>query len=189
MSGTRDIILEKALDLFRREGYENAGIQKIVDASGITKPTLYHYFGSKRGLLEALLATYFDPFREPLEKTVRYDGDISMQLETIARLYFHFATEHVDFYQWYLSIVQAPEESDPGEVVRPVLEWQWKLLDQLFRDAAKDHGNMKGKSGRYAYLFLGVINTTITSSAFGLVKLDDECAFLTCKQFMHGIFS
>ena len=99
------------------------------------------------------------------------------------------ATEHPDFYQWYLSIVQSPEESDPGEIVRPVLEWQWKLLDQLFRDASKDHGNMEGKSGRYAYLFLGVINTTITSSAFGLVELDDESAFLTCKQFMHGIFS
>lgn len=47
-------ILQKALQLFYEKGYDAIGVQEIADAAGVTKPTLYHYFGSKYGLLEAV---------------------------------------------------------------------------------------------------------------------------------------
>lgn len=40
-------ILEKAMELFCRDGYEDVTFQKIADACGITRTTLYIYFGSK----------------------------------------------------------------------------------------------------------------------------------------------
>ena len=56
----RSNILSCALRLFATRGYDAVGVQEIVEAAGITKPTLYHYFGSKQGLLDALLKEYFD---------------------------------------------------------------------------------------------------------------------------------
>ena len=41
-------ILEKALDIFVEEGYEDATFQKIADRCGITRTTLYLYFKNKR---------------------------------------------------------------------------------------------------------------------------------------------
>ncbi|MDR0377395.1 MAG: TetR/AcrR family transcriptional regulator [Spirochaetaceae bacterium] len=41
-------ILEKALDVFIDEGYENATFQKIADRCAITRTTLYTYFKNKR---------------------------------------------------------------------------------------------------------------------------------------------
>ena len=41
-------ILEKSLDLFTREGYDDVTFQKIADACGITRTTLYIYFKNKR---------------------------------------------------------------------------------------------------------------------------------------------
>ena len=41
-------ILEKALDLFVEEGYEDVTFQKISDRCGITRTTLYIYFKNKR---------------------------------------------------------------------------------------------------------------------------------------------
>ncbi|HNY23048.1 MAG TPA: helix-turn-helix domain-containing protein, partial [Treponemataceae bacterium] len=41
-------ILEKALDIFIEEGYEDATFQKIADRCGITRTTLYLYFKNKR---------------------------------------------------------------------------------------------------------------------------------------------
>jgi AcrR family transcriptional regulator len=41
-------ILEKALDVFIDEGYENATFQKIADRCAITRTTLYLYFKNKR---------------------------------------------------------------------------------------------------------------------------------------------
>jgi TetR/AcrR family transcriptional regulator len=52
----RSALLTHALQLFAARGYDAVGVQEIVEAAGITKPTLYHYFGSKRGLLDTLLA-------------------------------------------------------------------------------------------------------------------------------------
>ena len=41
-------ILDKALDVFVEEGYEDATFQKIADRCGITRTTLYIYFKNKR---------------------------------------------------------------------------------------------------------------------------------------------
>lgn len=41
-------ILEKSLDIFTEEGYEDATFQKIADRCGITRTTLYLYFKNKR---------------------------------------------------------------------------------------------------------------------------------------------
>jgi len=41
-------ILERALDIFVEEGYEDATFQKIADRCGITRTTLYLYFKNKR---------------------------------------------------------------------------------------------------------------------------------------------
>ena len=48
-------IMECAKKLFYAKGYDAVGVQEIVDRAGITKPTLYYYFGSKLGLLKTLL--------------------------------------------------------------------------------------------------------------------------------------
>jgi len=44
----RKKILEKALDVFMDDGFENATFQKIADKSGITRTILYLYFKNKR---------------------------------------------------------------------------------------------------------------------------------------------
>lgn len=41
-------ILQKALDVFVEEGYEDVTFQKIADRCGITRTTLYIYFKNKR---------------------------------------------------------------------------------------------------------------------------------------------
>ena len=46
----RAILMQKSITLFADRGYEAVGVQEICEESGVTKPTLYHYFGSKRGL-------------------------------------------------------------------------------------------------------------------------------------------
>ena len=53
-------ILQKSLDVFIDEGYEDATFQKIADRCGITRTTLYIYFKNKHeiflGSIKALLS-------------------------------------------------------------------------------------------------------------------------------------
>ena len=46
----RHEILEKALDVFIEEGFEDVTYQKIADRCGITRTTLYVYFKNKRDI-------------------------------------------------------------------------------------------------------------------------------------------
>ena len=46
----RKEILEKSLEVFASEGYEDVTFQKIADRCGITRTTLYIYFNNKRDI-------------------------------------------------------------------------------------------------------------------------------------------
>ena len=66
---------------------------------------------------------------------------------------------------------------------------QYVMLENLFRHAEQDHGNMRGRSTRYAVTFLGMINAYITTYFYDHIALDDERAHIACQQYMYGIFS
>src|SRR5512144_1403704 len=51
----RERLLRAAADVFDRKGYAAASVREIVEQAGITKPVLYYHFGSKEGMLSAIL--------------------------------------------------------------------------------------------------------------------------------------
>src|SRR5271166_6657642 len=51
----RDRLIEAATRLFCRYGVNSVGVDEIVAAAGTAKTTLYRSFGSKDGLVEAVL--------------------------------------------------------------------------------------------------------------------------------------
>lgn len=99
----RQLIMEKALELFCARGYDAVGVQEIAEQSGITKPTLYYYFGSKQGLMETILEENSRILEEMLEKAVEEPGDVPQVLYRVARAYFDFAGSHWQFYLFMLS--------------------------------------------------------------------------------------
>ena len=90
----RSNILSCALRLFATRGYDAVGVQEIVEAAGITKPTLYHYFGSKQGLLDALLKEYFDQLYREVKSASVYRRDLPHTLNQVAKTYFDFANRN-----------------------------------------------------------------------------------------------
>lgn len=53
--GTRDRLVATAADLFWRNGYHPTGIAQILDAAGVLRGSLYHFFPTKEDLLIATL--------------------------------------------------------------------------------------------------------------------------------------
>ncbi|OPY88441.1 MAG: HTH-type transcriptional regulator TtgR [Smithella sp. PtaU1.Bin162] len=52
---TRQQIIDVAYNLFYQSGFMRTGVDAIANAAGITKRTLYQYFGCKDELIEAVL--------------------------------------------------------------------------------------------------------------------------------------
>ena len=66
-SNNKTKILNIALDLFSKQGYDAVGVQTLCDKAGITKPTLYYYFKSKNGVLEELLSVNYSKLNNLLD--------------------------------------------------------------------------------------------------------------------------
>jgi AcrR family transcriptional regulator len=185
----RSHILHCALALFSARGYDAVGIQEIVEAAGVTKPTHYHYFTNKRGLLNCLLETHFNELFVDLSQAADYRGDITLTLEKIAHSYFTYAKENPAFYRMQLSLYFAPPDSEPNQAVAHFNLEQHQAIEKVFSLAVKDHGNMRGRQREYAAAFRGMINTYIALFLNGYVELTDGLVYQSVHQFMHGIFS
>ncbi|MGA2613243.1 MAG: TetR/AcrR family transcriptional regulator [Spirochaetia bacterium] len=185
----RSMLLEKSLVLFSSRGYDAIGVQEIVDAAGVTKPTLYHYFGSKLGLLKAILADHYKELTLELRSAAEYRGDLPLTLRKVVLTYFHYSMEDPAFYRMQLSLYFAPQRSDAFlEVVR-LNEDQFRLIEGIFLQACRDHGNMKGRHRLYAASFLGMINNCIGLALNGFLVLNDALVEHAVHQFEHGIYS
>ncbi len=60
MSSTRDILIDKATDLFIGRGYGVVGTAELCTSAGVNKGTFYHFFPSKSDLLIAAIERYAD---------------------------------------------------------------------------------------------------------------------------------
>jgi TetR/AcrR family transcriptional regulator len=185
----RQIILDEALRLFAARGYEAVGVADVVAAAGLTKPSLYHHFGSKLGLLQALLEASYLELLARVRPAAEYHGDLPLTLFRVVSAYCAFALARPQAYRFQLNLCFAPPESEAFRAVTPWNQRQHDVLKDMFQAAAHDHGNMKGRHALYAVLFLGMINTLIGVSLSGHLALDDEVVFKAVHQYMHGIYS
>lgn len=59
---TRTRLLNAAADLIAAAPGEDFSLRAVCDAVGVKMPTLYHFFGSKQGLIEAVIERGFDMY-------------------------------------------------------------------------------------------------------------------------------
>jgi len=185
----REKILSCTLELFSERGYDAVGVQEIAEAAGITKPTLYHYFGNKENLLYELLKYHFEGFLSVIRQRASYKGDITVTLSKIISAYFSFAQNNDKFYRMHLAMYFSPPGSVSNKISKEFNRKQYEIIEGLFMEAAKTHGNMRGRHRMYGATFIGMVNTYIIMSFNEGIVLNEELIYKALHQFMHGIFS
>ena len=185
----RDLLARRATQLFAARGYAAVGVQEISEAAGVTKPTLYHHFGNKLGLLRAILQEEFAGMAVRVSAAAMYRGQLTTTLRDVAGAYFAYADEHPEFYRLMLLLWFAPPDSEERGASANLFQFQQAMFERLFQDAARDHGNMKGRHQAYAATFLGMLNTYIGLRLNGHLRLDHKVIERAVHQFMHGILS
>ena len=100
---TRGRIVAAAWKLFYEQGYEDTTVEEIIDESGTSKGSFYHYFNGKDALLSTLsvmfdekyqeLAATMDPDMDAFDKLLLMNHELFVMIENeidldlLARLY------------------------------------------------------------------------------------------------------
>ncbi|WP_141584221.1 TetR/AcrR family transcriptional regulator [Actinomadura sp. WMMA1423] len=94
---TRDRILRAAARLLMEAGGEPVSTRAVCTAAGVGAPTLYHHFGDKRGLFDAVAAHGFEEYLAGK----RAQGSTGDPVEDLRRgwdLHIEYAVTHPAFY-------------------------------------------------------------------------------------------
>lgn len=190
----RALILKAALDLFHAKGYDAVGVQEIVERAGVTKPTLYYYFGSKLGLLKNLLETEYKVLEEKVLAAAEMKADLPEVLYQVARAFFDFAASHEKFYLFSLSLLYTGKENEAFQAVSPFIENHYNTIVSIFENASDQLGNMHGRQRLFAVGFTGILNHHIMTVSHGLsenekFEISNEVTFEIVRQFLYGIYS
>lgn len=189
MKSNPDRLLEAALDLFSSRGYSAVGVQEIVDAVSLSKPTLYYYFESKKGLLEAVLKWGTSSYLQSLQVAARYEHNLTGTLHQIAQVTFNFAKENPVFYQFWSALNFAPGESEEALCAQPIYLTIRKQISKVFEMAVIDHGNLAGKSEIVTENFIGILAFLAHKIADQKLVVDGNTLYTILHLFEHGIYS
>lgn len=92
---TKSRIVDAAWKLFYEQGYEDTTVEDIIVASGTSKGSFYHYFGSKDDLLGSL-AYLFDEKYEELAATLDTDAHAADVLQLLNKELFLMIENRID---------------------------------------------------------------------------------------------
>lgn len=192
----REQLLQAAIRLFAERGYASVGVQEIVSAVGVTKPTLYHYFGSKQGLLAVILEEYAEPLLKQVRQAAVYRGDLVRSLTQVVESWFKQALAAPELNYLLMSLIYLPRGHEVhGQLRYWSAEWQ-SILETLFINASKQHGNLRGHHTQLALNLQGLL---LHSSLYLLNQLEqdpgpssdqlNQLVYRQVKQFMYGIYA
>jgi TetR/AcrR family transcriptional regulator len=103
-----------ALELFASKGYGGTSVREICGAAGITKPTLYHHYGSKEGVYRALVDGALEDFRSDITRALAGPGTAPERLKRVARAYFEGARSHREVVRFIFGLVHGQPGSAPA---------------------------------------------------------------------------
>jgi AcrR family transcriptional regulator len=96
-------IVDVAMRLFEKQGYDKTFMEQIGEEADIAKATLYHYFPSKEAIVTAFVQRSILESSGEIERTIRELPDTSSRLVAICKHSFEWARDHREIYLIYFS--------------------------------------------------------------------------------------
>jgi AcrR family transcriptional regulator len=142
---TRELILDAARELVRREGIAYLSLDKVATASGLSKGAVTYHFKTRRDLDEALIADYAAFLDSSLKRFIARQIELGATDETAA-LIPAYAEWFRDFVanghdRAILGVELLSQQAHDPEIVQPVRNWYASLVGRVnalpMRDRAK----------------------------------------------------
>src|SRR5512144_1380812 len=117
---SREAVLDAAERLMAEQGYEAASMAALVDEAGIPASSIYHYFGSKEGVLLAVMERGAERFFEALPDLDQRQGSQTQHLRGLVEAVAATLERNPNFLRILVVMATQPVNADGGDVHRVV---------------------------------------------------------------------
>ncbi len=155
----REALLEAGIDLLAERPFSRITMNDIAQRSGVTKPMIYYYFGSKEGFYRGLARFVISSVREEVMRALRTDCTLRETFEHYSRMRLEYARMNP---RRTKAIHRLFSDENIGEYIADLVEELEKFLDiwkPLFEEAA-ERGEIRPDTG--CWLVLEMLNSTLT---------------------------
>jgi AcrR family transcriptional regulator len=97
-------------------GYDGASIERVVEETGIPKSSVHHYFGSKDGILLAVMERGAQRFFSELPTPTTRIGSAEQHLAAMSATLVHALERHPNFLRLLIVFATQPTPASNGEV-------------------------------------------------------------------------
>lgn len=166
--GRKGEILDAAVDVFGRKGYEAGSLREIAEIVGISEPAIYRHFGSKHDLFEHMLAATGDRIAAEVGPLVD-----SANASNLAEILREIVAEREASIPAYIPIIQTamvavvhnPEFLDTyrSAIIEPILTRVTALVARLDSEFGLSHGPemLPARVHTLASVFVGYFVTSM----------------------------
>ncbi|KQZ85553.1 hypothetical protein ASD56_04355 [Microbacterium sp. Root166] len=139
LSPARQRLLDAATDLFYSEGIHSVGVDRIIDAAGVTRATMYKQFDGKEGLVLAYLQGEDRQLRELFAQAGAASSDPDVLLElVIGGIEQDIRDRHTRGCPFINAAAEYPDAGPVRELIADHREWFRATLEQLATAAGLD---------------------------------------------------
>lgn len=170
----RHDILERSLDVFATEGYEDTTFQKIADSCGVTRTTLYIYFDNKKDIFIGSLKQILIAMEMDLN-TIIDDESLSAHdaLYKMAMCIIDYCEQNLKLFNVlhaYLLGLKKSKENPREKIARRIIRMRHMLSTVIIRGI---------KSGEFkkdlnVHSVVELIYILVESSIFRIAVLESE---------------
>ena len=128
---SREAVLDAAERLMAKEGFEAATIAALVEEAGLPPSSIYHYFGSKEGVLLAVMERGAERFFGEVPVVTERLGPAAGHLRVVVETVAETLERHPDFLRILVVMATQPPTAGDGEVHAVVNRIRKLALDGL----------------------------------------------------------
>ena len=147
--------------LFADRGYDNVSMEAIAGETGITKPLLYSYFGSKEGLYVACVERFFVPLEQTIVGSRGDDLEPERWLWEGALAAFRFIGDHRN--EWQRFVIEAPAHGEQATTAIEALRDQAVArVAEMFEEAIRDSAlpaDVRSEIPSQVHIFVGGVES------------------------------
>lgn len=154
---TRNRLLRAGIQVFDRKGYDAASVREIVELAGVTKPALYYHFGSKEGLLRAILDESEKALASAMARALARPGTTRDRLIAVAEDMFGLFEQHISVVRVTHSIFLGPTDIAPDFDFEVYERRLVEALEQIVREGQARGEALSANPEDVAVVVMGIL--------------------------------